>query len=268
MSSLLGKRYYESAETAAASDEEPEEDYLSDKFLAEIEAKEKQSKQSGVKTYTQLRKEAQKRKEERGYIKPRAEREREAREEGLKRNLMMPSTSSTSTNGSTWKTGSTSESAPGSDADDLPPPTHGGNKALSMMMKMGFKPGEALGRKIIDSKGKGRATQVTEDESDNEEEDSFAGIGAKGGIGSRKKATTTVKEPLNEDFISINDLSDGEPDATASDAAQTKRKVHSHRIDPIEIQMRSGAFVSQFDGRDVEPTNGWVLILFLQVAVV
>lgn len=246
MSSLLGKRYYESTETgaAAADDEEPEDDYLSDKFLPEIEAKEKQSKQSGVKTYSQLRKEAQKRKEEKGYIKPRAEREREAREEGLRRNLMMPSSSSTAMNGSTWKSGSTTNSsAVGSDADDIPPPTHGGNKALSMMMKMGFKPGEALGRKIVDSKGKGKATQVMENDSEEAEEDNLAGLGVKGGIGSKTRAKA-AKDPLNEDFISVNDLSDGEQDTSTPASAQTTKKAQDRRIDPIEIQMRSGALAA------------------------
>lgn len=48
MSSLLGKRYYESTQagsngTADANDDDEEDDYLSDKFLAEIAQSEAQS---------------------------------------------------------------------------------------------------------------------------------------------------------------------------------------------------------------------------------
>lgn len=234
MSSILGKRYYESTNDGVDV-EEPEDDYLSDKFLAEIEQKEQKSKQSGVKTYTQLRKEAQRRKEEKGYIKPRAEREREAREEGLKRNLMT-ATATSSTNGPSWQAASTSESI---QDDNQPPPTHSGNKALSMMMKMGFKPGEALGRKIEDAKGKGKATQIAEEGSEGEEEeDNFPGLGARKGIGSKKQKPD--KEFINEDFISINDTTEDEDAASASDTPKVGKKIPSHRIDPIEIQMRSG----------------------------
>lgn len=238
MSSILGKRYYESAEAAGTTegDAEPEDDYLSDKFLAEIEAKEQKSKQSGAKTYAQLRKEAQKRKEEKGYIKPRAEREREAREEGLKRNLMTATTSPA--NGTTWQAASTSSSA-GFNADDQAPPSHGGNKALSMMMKMGFRPGEALGRKIIDSKGKGKAAQVEDDDSEGEEESAFSGLGARRGLGSQKPSPSP-KESMNEDFISINDISEDEEATTSSSNSIPKSTIPAHRIDPIEIQMRSG----------------------------
>lgn len=225
MSSLLGKRYYE---TGANDDDE--EDYLSDKFLAEIEQHEQKSKTSGSKTYAQLRKEAQKRKEDRGYIKPRAEREREAREEGLKRNLMTAVSSNPSA--------STSRDA----SNTPPPPTHGDNKALAMMIKMGFKPGEALGRKVdpINTKGKAKATQVMEDSADEEDGDGLAGLGARRGLGSSKRKAASPSG--NEDFISLTDgLENSEDDGPPpTHAPKAKGSIPGHRIDPIEIQMRSG----------------------------
>ncbi|KAG8733046.1 hypothetical protein FRC11_009049 [Ceratobasidium sp. 423] len=101
------------------SDEE--EDYLSDKFLASLEAP--KPDKSNI-SYAERRRIAQReseRKRVEGRIKSRREMEEEARREGLSRSLFEK------------------------DAD-----AEGGqssNKAMSMMLKMGFKPGESLGRK-------------------------------------------------------------------------------------------------------------------------
>ncbi|KAK7049676.1 hypothetical protein VNI00_005707 [Paramarasmius palmivorus] len=99
------------------SDEE--DDYLSDKFL--VESTTQQS--SGPKTYSQLRKDAHKVsqiKNEQNRQKSRRERELEAREEGLSKSLFHRAQEEEATGTS--------------------------NKALSIMMKMGFKPGESLGK--------------------------------------------------------------------------------------------------------------------------
>lgn len=98
---------------------EDEDDYLSDKFLLESTAP------APPKTYIDRRKEALKRsqiKNEQNKIKSRRERELESREEGLSKSLF--------------------ERA----AEEQASSSGGGNKALSMMLKMGFKPGQALGR--------------------------------------------------------------------------------------------------------------------------
>lgn len=266
MSSLLGKRYYESTTDGTASngaDDGEEDDYLSDKILAEIEQTEaKNKKQSSAnKSYTQLRKEAQKRSEDKGYIKPRAEREREAREEGLKRNILLMDSSSSLNGGvvpQSWSGSTAREAGTSREGSSNPPPTHagaGGNKALAMMMKMGFRPGEALGRNMEDAttgtsstgKGKGRATQVTEDSdgTGEEEEDGLAGLGARKGLGSRKKKastspSTSTKATHDEDFISINVDSEEDDGPPPSHAPKGKSSTAGHRIDPIAIQMRSG----------------------------
>ncbi|KAG6833746.1 hypothetical protein H0H87_001178 [Tephrocybe sp. NHM501043] len=97
-----------------------EDDYLSDKFLipdAPTAAK--------TKTYAQLRKEAEKKaqlKNEQNRIKSRRQRELEAREEGLSKSLF--------------------ERA----KEEQDAGISSGNKALTMMMKMGFKPGQSLGK--------------------------------------------------------------------------------------------------------------------------
>ncbi|KAI0028026.1 hypothetical protein K488DRAFT_80885 [Vararia minispora EC-137] len=96
-----------------------EEDYLSDKFLSAAAP-------APIKpnTYAELRRQAQRRAEEKNLAnrtKTLREREREAREEGLGKTLF--------------------ERAAEADKG-----TGAGNKALQMMMKMGFQPGNSLGR--------------------------------------------------------------------------------------------------------------------------
>ncbi|KAG6880288.1 hypothetical protein C0992_000065 [Termitomyces sp. T32_za158] len=97
-----------------------EDDYLSDKFLNP-----ESSTSAQPKTYAQLRKEAEKQsrlKNEQNRVKSRRQRELEAREEGLNKSL--------------FERAKEEEDAGISS----------GNKALSMMKKMGFKPGQALGK--------------------------------------------------------------------------------------------------------------------------
>jgi hypothetical protein len=91
-----------------------DDDYLSDAFLVEA------TEQSKPSTYIERRKEAQRQaeiKNQQNRKRSRHEMEREAREQGLSRTLF--------------------ERAREDDA--------GQKKALSMMLKMGFKPGESLG---------------------------------------------------------------------------------------------------------------------------
>jgi len=93
------------------------DDYLSDKFLTPVEPQ-------NPKTYSEKRKEVLReslRRDEQNRIKSRRQLERESREEGLSKTLF--------------------ERA----EDDK---SSGENKALSMMLKMGFKPGQALGAPV------------------------------------------------------------------------------------------------------------------------
>ena len=95
-----------------------EDDYLSNKFLPHDNAS-----SSKPSTYSQLRKAALRKaqlKNEQNRIKSRRQREIESREEGLSKSL--------------FERAKEEEAGMGS-----------GNKALSIMMKMGFKPGQALG---------------------------------------------------------------------------------------------------------------------------
>ncbi len=96
-----------------------DDDYLSDKFLVAAS-----STPTKASSYSQLRKEAQKKaqlKNEQNRQKGRRQREIEAREEGLSKSLFDRAKE---------------EEAAG---------TGSANKALSIMMKMGFKPGQSLG---------------------------------------------------------------------------------------------------------------------------
>lgn len=97
-----------------------EDDYLSDKFLLESS-----SSAAAPKTYSQTRKQAlkqQRLKNEQNRQISQRQRELEAREEGLSKSLFARAKE---------------EEAAG---------VGSGNKALSIMMKMGFKPGESLGK--------------------------------------------------------------------------------------------------------------------------
>ncbi|EPQ59596.1 hypothetical protein GLOTRDRAFT_125893 [Gloeophyllum trabeum ATCC 11539] len=99
---------------------EDEDDYLSDKFLADLNA----ASSSEPKTYSARRKEAEKKaklKQEQNRIKSRRQLELESREAGLSKSLFERAKEEEATVGK-------------------------GNKALAMMMKMGFKPGQSLGQ--------------------------------------------------------------------------------------------------------------------------
>jgi hypothetical protein len=98
-----------------------EDDYLAniDQFLVDSKPT------SAPKTYSQIRKEAEKQsklKNEQNRTKPLRQREIESRTEGLSKSLF--------------------ERAKEEEDAGL----GSGNKALSIMMKMGFKPGQALGK--------------------------------------------------------------------------------------------------------------------------
>ncbi|KAF5388203.1 hypothetical protein D9615_000228 [Tricholomella constricta] len=139
-----------------------DDDYLSDKFLLHAA-----STASAPKTYAQLRREAEKKaklKNEQNRSKSRRQRELEAREEGLSKSL--------------FERAKEEEDAGISS----------GNKALSMMMKMGFKPGQALG-KVDEPKPVSPAPQV---ESAQPEADSSSGPSA------TKSGHVVEPIPLNE----------------------------------------------------------------------
>ncbi|KAL1693826.1 hypothetical protein GGG16DRAFT_100858 [Schizophyllum commune] len=114
------------------SDEE--DDYLSDKFLLAASAPEK------PQTYLQRRKEAEKRAHERNVQnrkKSRRQLEQEAREEGLSKSLFERAAEEA-------RAAEQVKEGKAATAEGQAPV---GNKALAMMMKMGFKPGQSLGRK-------------------------------------------------------------------------------------------------------------------------
>ena len=113
-----------------------DDDYLSNKFLDD-----EQASSSKPTTYSQLRKAAQKKaqsKNEQNRIKSRRQREIESREEGLSKSLF-------------------------DRAKEEEASMNSGNKALSIMMKMGFKPGQALGNNDNDIPGSSPPKDDVED---------------------------------------------------------------------------------------------------------
>ncbi|KAF7965993.1 hypothetical protein HWV62_40519 [Athelia sp. TMB] len=158
------------------SDEE--DDYLSDKFLLASAAA-----PTRPKTYAERRKEAQKLaqiKNEENRHKSRRQIELESREEGLSKSLF--------------------ERAKEEEEMGI----SSGNKALSMMMKMGFKPGQALG-KLDEPK-----TTV-----------SGAGLGASSSASTPDPADSATKEDVE----------------TKEEAPKLK-----HKIEPIPINEWMGMF--------------------------
>lgn len=110
--------FYHSSTLISMSDDEA--DYLSDKFLAQLEAA---SKPQQPKSYAERRKQALKQSHllnEQNRKKSRKQMELEAREEGLQTSLIQKAQEEAKESGKQ-------------------------NKALAIMMKMGFKPGQSLG---------------------------------------------------------------------------------------------------------------------------
>lgn len=233
---MASGRYY----SAAAATEEDEDDFMSDKFLAQAASAEAEK---GPKSYTQRRKEALKRSEELGTVKSRKEREKEAREEGLRRNLLVQQ--QIEQQSSSASSGEATFSSSGSS-----------NKALEMMMKMGFKPGEALGKKQplagISTASTSRSTSVQSisEGSDADEGSILARHGIGGSkIAGKKRVAPANQEPL-EDFVNLGAAED---EASADDepppsrpgfkaAMFAKTAQNGPRIDPLEIKMRTGVY--------------------------
>jgi len=121
-----------------------EDDYLSDKFLAQLEAA---SKPPQPKSYAERRKQALKQSQlldKQNRKKSRKQVEVEAREEGLQTSLIQKAQEEAMESGKQ-------------------------NKALAIMMKMGFKPGQSLGESHEESSSPpstgwnlGSGAQVTE----------------------------------------------------------------------------------------------------------
>ncbi len=183
------------------SDEE--DDYLSDKFLVEAAAA---SSSSASKTYADRRKEELRKaalKNEQNRMKSRRERELEAREEALNRSLFERAQEEAQESGQQ-------------------------NKALAMMMKMGFKPGQALGK---------------------DDEPATATLGGRGnaGIGSgSRNVKTEDEEPPALPQVQEQDAEParaGIGARPAHDAAESamKQERPSHRTVPLALNEWEGA---------------------------
>ncbi|KAF9263577.1 hypothetical protein L218DRAFT_927305 [Marasmius fiardii PR-910] len=168
-----------------------EDDYLSDKFLVESTAQ-----PSRPTTYTQIRKNAHKRAELKNE-QNRKKSQREVREEALNKSLF--------------------ERAKEEE------PSSGGNKALTMMMKMGFKPGQSLGK--VD-----------------DEEDSLQVQNQEACLHEARRSKSEV-EPSAEDIsepqtrISYDLVS---PLKTMATATAQKEANSGHRTEPIPLHEWSG----------------------------
>jgi hypothetical protein len=112
------------------------DDYLDDSFLVDAPS-------SAPKTYAERRKDAQRHsrlKSEQNRTKGRHQRELESREEGLSKSLFARA------------------------KEEEENVTGKGNKALSIMMKMGFKPGDSLGVEGTDSTSHSEAHDASTDQ--------------------------------------------------------------------------------------------------------
>ena len=163
-----------------------EGDYLSDKFLAQLEAA---SKPRQPKSYTEKRKQVLKQSQllnEQNRKKSRKQMELEAREEGLQTSLIQK-------------------------AQDEARESGKQNKALAIMMKMGFKPGQGLGES-------------------HEESPSPSSIGR-----NPRSARTTEGSDIYE-----------EPDAeaeTSTSSSEPRPLAYKHRAEPLPIREWSGKHI-------------------------
>jgi hypothetical protein len=155
-----------------ADESDDEEDFMSDKFLVDAAS----SSTSSVKaeeplTYSEQRKRALHASYDKGQTKSRAEREKEARRDGLGRSLI-----------ETADVGAKRKQEDGAGDE-------GSNKALRMMMSMGFKPGQSLGRQGLDRPRDDGSTPLQID-------DRWLGRGSRSGIGKlpRSSALAIVRE--------------------------------------------------------------------------
>ncbi|KAI0663047.1 hypothetical protein C8Q70DRAFT_931046 [Cubamyces menziesii] len=193
------------------SDEE--DDYLSDKFLVEAVAA-SSSSSSAPKTYAERRKEAQKRaalKNEQNRVKSRRELEREAREEALSRSLFERA----------------QEEARESGRE---------NKALAMMMKMGFKPGQALGR------AEEEGTKATGTDTRKADETTSPGK-ARGDTEEAEERKPTVRARADDDDWDAGPSRAGigaRPKEIATEAEEHKPAETGHRKVPLAINEWEG----------------------------
>ena len=161
-----------------------EDDYLSDKFLAQMEAA---SKPQQPRSYTERRKQALKHSQllnEQNRKRSRKQIELEAREEGLQTSLIQK-------------------------AQEEAKETGKQNKALAIMMKMGFKPGQSLGE-------------------NHEESLPFTSIG-----GSPGNAETM-------ETLGVTGGRDAENSTTLPEMRTSVFAPHKHRVEPLPIKEWSG----------------------------
>ncbi|KAI0921567.1 hypothetical protein AcW1_004500 [Taiwanofungus camphoratus] len=182
-----------------------EDDYLSDKFLLEATA----APLTAPKSYAERRKEAQRLatiKNEQNRQKSRRQLELESREEGLRRSLFERAQD---------------EQASGQQ-----------NKALAMMMKMGFKPGDTLGQKYDDEPSTSNCVTLVTDKDVKADGEASASTGpssstkpllphraeplplnewtGKKGIGSRKRAASPTQSERLAKMTKMAEESDRE----------------------------------------------------------
>ncbi len=168
-----------------------EDDYLSDKFLLEPSP----SATSVPKTYSQRRRDAARvsaLKSERNRHKSRKQLESEAREEGLSKSLF--------------------ERAKEEEASGQQ------NKALAMMMKMGFKPGQSLGQREDDDLPPAPPSQPP-------------------------TSIPSARSPTSEPETSVVEQEENSAADTVRDAKPSMAK---HRIVPLPLNEWAGMFFLSF----------------------
>lgn len=181
-----------------ASDDE--DDYLSDKFLF-ADTTPSSSKPA---TYSDKRREALRKaqlKNEQNRKKSRRELELESREEGLSKSLFERA----------------AEQAPAGDGGAP------GNKALAMMMKMGFKPGQTLGRTEDDKAEDGKEEQDVDS--------------------SRSPDTPAIRSPSGTPAAA--EPTDGR-DSVGPPSSDSRARSHRHRAEPLPLNEWTGASPARF----------------------
>jgi hypothetical protein len=197
---------------------EEEEDFMSDSFLAGPS-----SSSAQVESYSEKRRREMNAAKDRGKTKSRIEREKEARKLGLSRNLMIKD--SKEEHKKTTSEKRVREHGVDPSTDSAAP----ANKAMKMMLAMGYQHGEGLGKKGASSvKEQGEEiqthTSLTEPLAIDER---WLGGRARAGIG---KMSASSVQALSRDILQASSKQNNEKDQMSAEEQFRLRSKQDHNV--------------------------------------
>lgn len=142
MSKLVAKVV--SSEKDGGKEEKEEEDFMSDKFIVEAEKNSLNTLGKQDDTYSERRRKKLNETYEKGKTRPREEREKQKRQQGLSKSLFGEMEEEEESALTSTTKGKRKERL------DSVEEGNSGSKALRMMLSMGFKPGKGIGKFLVE----------------------------------------------------------------------------------------------------------------------